>query len=516
MTLNTIKASNIEDGTVAGIDFDDNSISSDNIAALSSSKLSGALPALNGSALTGLTAANLTGVLPAISGAALTNLTAANLTGSFPAISGAALTGIPTNFIAIENQQARLALHIGAVEQLAKYNMIDQVIDDYEDTTGIVAFNGVDAQDAVTAVAGEVADHSTTGHTITKYGAVSTSTSVKKFGTASVHCTGSQNNTAHLHVASSSDWNFGTNNFTIEFWGKFTQSSSVANIPVFTWGHPTVTGGTVSTLWYFDYTVGLPINIKDNAGGWIAQTNSTGAQNASNFEHFALVRNGNTWTHYRNGSSTYSTTNSAGHVNANNGLTIIGENTGSTSWAMAGYFDDIRISDIARYTSAFSLPTSAFTNDSNTLFLLNGEAIAAQDAVDAVPNTGSSESATRAGSAGAYYYHGANSNQTLLSTTTTAETAPTKASIILQTEDAAGTVTVNTDLKAYVSRNGGTGWDQATLVKIGTWGNGNVYAADDVAFSNSASGTDMRYKIETLNQSGSKVTRIHGTSLAWV
>ena len=42
MALNTIKASNIEDGTVAGIDFLDNSLSNDNIAALSSSKLSGA------------------------------------------------------------------------------------------------------------------------------------------------------------------------------------------------------------------------------------------------------------------------------------------------------------------------------------------------------------------------------------------------------------------------------------------------------------------------------------------
>jgi len=25
----------------------------------------------------------------------------------------------------------------------------------------------------------------------------------------------------------------------------------------------------------------------------------------------------------------------------------------------------------------------------------------------------------------------------------------------------------------------------------------------------------MRYKVETKNQSGSKITRIHGTSLAW-
>ena len=123
MALNTIKASNIEDGTIAGIDFDDNSISSDNIAALSSSKLSGALPALNGSALTNLTAGNLTGSFP-----------------TSPALSGAALTGIVTDFTPLTNQMARLALHIGAVEQLAKFNMIDQVIDDYEDATGVTAY----------------------------------------------------------------------------------------------------------------------------------------------------------------------------------------------------------------------------------------------------------------------------------------------------------------------------------------------------------------------------------------
>jgi len=130
-------------------------------------------------------------------------------------------------------------------------------------------------------------------------------------------------------------------------------------------------------------------------------------------------------------------------------------------------------------------------------------------------NASASTNETRAGSAGAYYYHGANSNMTLISETTTAQAAPSQASIVFQTEDAAGTVTVNTDLKAYVSRNAGTGWDQATIAKVSTWGSGNVYAANNVAFSNSASGTAMRYKIETLNQSGSRVTRIHGTSLAW-
>jgi hypothetical protein len=48
----------------------------------------------DGSALTNLSSANLTGALPAINGASLTNLSSANLTGALPAISGASLTGI--------------------------------------------------------------------------------------------------------------------------------------------------------------------------------------------------------------------------------------------------------------------------------------------------------------------------------------------------------------------------------------------------------------------------------------
>ena len=79
---------------------------------IASSKLTGTLPALNGSNLTSLPAANVSGDLPAISGANLTNLPAANLTGTvadaristltaskltgnLPAISGASLTNLP-------------------------------------------------------------------------------------------------------------------------------------------------------------------------------------------------------------------------------------------------------------------------------------------------------------------------------------------------------------------------------------------------------------------------------------
>jgi hypothetical protein len=80
--------------SITGAKIVDNAITGAKVAALSASKLTGALPALSGSGLTGLPAANLTGALPALDGSALTNLPAANLTGALPAIDGSNLTGL--------------------------------------------------------------------------------------------------------------------------------------------------------------------------------------------------------------------------------------------------------------------------------------------------------------------------------------------------------------------------------------------------------------------------------------
>jgi hypothetical protein len=115
----------------------------------------------------------------------------------------------------------------------------------------------------------------------------------------------------------------------------------------------------------------------------------------------------------------------------------------------------------------------------------------------------------------------ANATGTAISTANTALTVPTTGDICMLVENFAGIATLNTagnDLRCAISRNGGTGWDYVTLVDKGTWGSGTkkILTANNVAFSNSASGTDMRYKIEWANQaSGIKETRVHATSLAW-
>ena len=108
------------------------------------------------------------------------------------------------------------------------------------------------------------------------------------------------------------------------------------------------------------------------------------------------------------------------------------------------------------------------------------------------------------------------SDLTLQSISTTAATVPTSADLSILMEDGAGTATLNTDIKGYVSRNGGTTWAQGTLVSDGSWGtNKKIIAFTGEDISGQSSGTSMKYKITTHNQSGSKETRIHSIALSW-
>jgi hypothetical protein len=107
-------------------------------------------------------------------------------------------------------------------------------------------------------------------------------------------------------------------------------------------------------------------------------------------------------------------------------------------------------------------------------------------------------------------------NLTLQSTDTTAMTEPDYADMIILMENAEGTATLNTDIKGYISEDSGVTFTQGTLVDEGTWGtNKKVLAFHDLDIS-AQSGTSMCYKITTHNQdSSSKKTRIHATSIGW-
>ena len=107
-------------------------------------------------------------------------------------------------------------------------------------------------------------------------------------------------------------------------------------------------------------------------------------------------------------------------------------------------------------------------------------------------------------------------DMTLISNAQTAnDGAPDNADLVITYTDGAGTATINTDIKAYVSRDGSAYSSAVTLVSQGTTGGHTILTANGIDISGITSGTSMRWKIETLNQSITKSTRIQAVSLGW-
>jgi len=104
---------------------------------------------------------------------------------------------------------------------------------------------------------------------------------------------------------------------------------------------------------------------------------------------------------------------------------------------------------------------------------------------------------------------------TLISNATTASAQPTKGDIVLTYNNGLGSTTINTDLIASISRDGGTTYTDVTLVGEGATAGHNIATAHNVDISGQPAGTSMRWKVRTLNQTLSKETRLQAVSLGW-
>ena len=181
---------------------------------LDATDLSGTLPALNASALTNLDATDLTGNLPALNASALTNLDASDLTGALPAISGAALTGVTTDVSAIEANIAILGFKCAAAGNLAKFNLVDQVVDEYKDGTGVTV-----------STVSQVGDTALEGYLATVYSSdvVTTPSSASDWSVPSGASLSSFTFSSGRVLISSgddstdSDWTSGAGDFTVQY-----------------------------------------------------------------------------------------------------------------------------------------------------------------------------------------------------------------------------------------------------------------------------------------------------------
>jgi hypothetical protein len=203
---------------------------------------------------------------------------------------------------------------------------------------------------------------------ITANGNAQVSTTQDKFGGASALFDGTGD---YLNVTPTSDFAFGTSDFTIEFWAYLT--STVANeIQILYDGRDTSQFTQLTPVIYVD-TPGTGNLIKFYAGSTDRITGSGLSSNT--WTHIAVSRASGSTKLFINGTqsgSTYSDSNN--YVISSSSLWIGNHRAvGSGSFGFRGHIDEIRVSNVARYTSNFAAPSASFTNDANTLLLIHAD-----------------------------------------------------------------------------------------------------------------------------------------------
>lgn len=188
--------------------------------------------------------------------------------------------------------------------------------------------------------------HST--NTMESVGNAQISTAVKKYGSASMYFDGTGD---WLQFPVSQIFNFSTGNLTIEGWINVASIDSAYRC-IFSVGNPVqvyARSGTIE-VYFNDSDDTLSYMVNPMAGPANSVTANTWA-------HFAVVRNGTTWTTYVNGVA--GTPVTAGGAIA---FSTTGAQVGAvlSTYPFTGYIDDLRVTKgFARYTANFTPPSSA-------------------------------------------------------------------------------------------------------------------------------------------------------------
>jgi hypothetical protein len=111
------------------------------------------------------------------------------------------------------------------------------------------------------------------------------------------------------------------------------------------------------------YFLNRQLRVLGDDGNTLLIGSATGLPVAgSTYFHFALVKQGTTWTAYINGLSIGTATSSA-TWGVNSGGMVIGNTYDNGACPFTGAIDEFRFSNVARYTTNFTPPTSVFAPD---------------------------------------------------------------------------------------------------------------------------------------------------------
>lgn len=194
---------------------------------------------------------------------------------------------------------------------------------------------------------------------ITAIGNAQVDTAQSQFGGASALLDGSGDS---LALSYDNNFDYGTGNFTIEFWYR---PATLSGTRIIFDQRPLGAQSTQPTI----YTSGTTLFYFANSANQI--TGSTLATNT--WYHIAVSRSGTSTRMFVNGTQVGSTYTDSTNYTCGAGGIRIGQSSNFDGDYSHGHFDEIRISNSARYTSNFTPSTTAFVNDNNTLLLIHAD-----------------------------------------------------------------------------------------------------------------------------------------------
>ena len=214
----------------------------------------------------------------------------------------------------------------------------------------VVALLHFDGSDASTTFTDEK------GHTFTAVGNAQIDTAQSKFGGAAGLFDGSGD---RLTAPDSTDWDFGTGDFTVEFFIRFNAlPSSTAT---------SLVGNYVSSSsgWIVQFRNDSPgARLAFGSSGDVPISGFSWSPSTATWYHVAVAREGSTLRAFAGGSQVGSDETNSENIAGSNGVLMIGAiNTMGVIQHFNGWMDELRITKgVARYTAAFTPPTAPFPN----------------------------------------------------------------------------------------------------------------------------------------------------------
>jgi len=210
-------------------------------------------------------------------------------------------------------------------------------------------------------------DRSTNSHTVTSTGTPTQTAFHPYLDNWSVKFDGTGD---YLQVNNSSDFAFGTGDFTVEAWVNYTTWSGSGGQAIISTG--TSTSAAAAGQWYL--TAYGATDLRFGRHGAPQYTSVTSSLSVNSWNHIAITREGTTLRIFINGVSLTTSDTGGGmgsyDISNSSGYLYIGE--GASFSAANGYISNVRIiKGTALYTANFTPPTEKLTAVTNTVFLSN-------------------------------------------------------------------------------------------------------------------------------------------------